>query len=116
LSGRWVIKMVKFERRRYLAFKLYPEKKEVKKNSLAREIWTSLISLFGEKAAADTNFWLVDYDEEKCIGIARCTNRTVEILRSAIALLSSVDSIRISVKTLKISGSLRKLRKKYLLR
>ena len=108
--------MVKFERRRYLAFKVYTDGGEISGEKLAKEIWNSLIGLFGENSAAEVNFWLMYYDPKRGIGIARCTNRTVDLLRTAMTLISTIDGIRISIKTLKTSGTFRKLRKKYLLR
>jgi ribonuclease P/MRP protein subunit POP5 len=60
--------------------------------------------------------WIIkdSYDEEKQIGLIRCSHTSVEEVRSAVSLIQRIGDIKVVVKVLGISGTIKGARKKFL--
>lgn len=101
-------------RRRYIAYQILSEEKFFFQD-LTNSIWHSLLNLLGELGTAEADIWIVKdtYDEKKQIGIIRCSHDNVEKVRAALALIERIGDVRIVVKVLGISGSIKATRMKF---
>jgi ribonuclease P/MRP protein subunit POP5 len=101
-------------RRRYIAYQVISEGKFIFQD-LANSIWHSLLNLLGELGASKADIWIARdiYDEGKQIGIIRCSHDNVEQVRTALALIERIGDIRVVVKVLGISGSIKATKMKF---
>ncbi len=101
------------EKRRYILFEVMSEG-EVDKQRLQRAIWDSVYSLYGDTGASESRLWLTSYDcgEDTGIGVLRCAHRVVERVRAALACIHSVDGIRVAIRVIRVSGTLKGVRGK----
>ena len=102
------------DRRRYIAFQVLSESK-INFNDLSNSIWHSILNLLGERGAAESEIWISKtiYDEEKQIGLIRCSHLSVESVRAALALIERIGDVRIVVKVLGISGTIKAAQAKF---
>jgi len=101
-------------RKRYIAYQVISEDKFIFQD-LANSIWHSLLNLLGELGAAEAEIWIAKdtYDEKKQIGIIRCSHDNVEQVRAALALIERIGDVRVIVKVLGISGSIKATKLKF---
>jgi len=101
-------------RRRYVAFQVFSEGKFITQD-LINSIWHSLLNLLGELGASQADIWIAKdiYDEAKQIGIIRCSHDNVEQVRTALALIERIGDIRVVVKVLGISGTIKATKMKF---
>jgi len=101
-------------RRRYIAYQVISEDKFIFQD-LINSIWHSLLNLLGELGASQADIWIVKdtYDEKKQIGIIRCSHNNVEQVRTALALIERIGDVRVVVKVLGISGSIKATQMKF---
>jgi ribonuclease P/MRP protein subunit POP5 len=101
-------------RRRYIAYQVISESKFIFQD-LSNSIWHSLLNLMGELGASQADLWIARdlYDEAKQIGIIRCAHDNVEQVRTALALIERIGDVRVIVKVLGISGSIKATRMKF---
>ena len=101
-------------RRRYIAYQVLSEDKFIFQD-LTNSIWHSLLNLLGELGAAEADLWVARniYDEKRQIGIIRCSHEKVEQVRAALALIERIGDVRIIVKVLGISGSIKAAQLKF---
>ena len=101
-------------RRRYIAYQVLSEDKFIFQD-LTNSIWHSLLNLLGELGSAQADIWIVKdtYDEAKQIGIIRCSHDNVEKVRAALALIERIGDVRVVVKVLGISGSIKATKMKF---
>jgi len=98
-------------RKRYLAFKIVSDQ-SVNKRDVADAVWNAVLRLFGEYGASQTNLALIEYDQEKCWGIIRCSHRAVEMVRASIASVTEINEKPVAIHILGVSGTLKALRRK----
>jgi RNase P/RNase MRP subunit POP5 len=75
-------------------------------------IWNTMLDFFGEYGTSWTSMWLIKnlYDEQKQFGVIRCNNKSVAAVLSALGLISRLGDIRVIVKILKVSGTIKGLK------
>jgi ribonuclease P/MRP protein subunit POP5 len=98
-------------RKRYLAFKVVSEQ-PVSKGNVADAVWNAVLQLFGEYGASQANLALIEYDQEKSWGIIRCSHRAVEMVRASIASVTEINEKPVAIHVLRVSGTLKALRRK----
>ncbi|MEM5872364.1 MAG: Rpp14/Pop5 family protein [Candidatus Aenigmatarchaeota archaeon] len=101
-------------RKRYIAYQVLSEDKFVFQD-LINSIWHSLLNLLGELGTAETDLWIAKdtYDEKRQIGIIRCSHDKVEQVRAALALIERIGDVRVIVRVLGISGSIKATKMKF---
>jgi len=104
--------LVKEERNRYIVFKIYSNS-DVSKEDLAKDIWRTLLAMYGEYGASKTNFWLIEYDKNTKKGIIRCTHTTVNMMRTVLAFTTKIAETPVIIKTLGISGTIKAAKEKF---
>jgi ribonuclease P/MRP protein subunit POP5 len=102
------------ERRRYMAFQVLC-KTDIPPSDIAGAIWHSILNFLGEMGTAQAEVWLVKsvYDEKNRMGLIRCGHTAVEHVRAALALVSRIGDVPVTIKVIGISGTISAARKKY---
>ncbi len=98
-------------KRRYLALKIDSNEKFDSKDFIDA-VWSALLRLYGEYGASRAGLALIDHDAEKKLAIIRVVRTETEKVRAAIASITEIMAKPAAVHVLKVSGTLRALRKK----
>ena len=98
-------------RRRYLALNVVSEE-PINEKDLIEAIWSSILQLFGEYGASQTNLYLVEFSSEGGYTILRCSHKMVDMVRASIAAITRINEKPVSVHVVRVSGTLKALRKK----
>ena len=97
------------ERNRYMTFRILCDAKPDRK-AVVNAIWNSLLRLYGESGASETSLWVMDWADDKSKGIVKVNHKSVEKIRSALALVREVDGRPAAFHVLKTSGTLKSAR------
>jgi ribonuclease P/MRP protein subunit POP5 len=103
--------LVKTYKKRYLLFQLRAEETEFERNDVWRAIQDVTQTLFGSFGLSHANVSLILYDEKSCLGILRCSHRFLDPVRAALLFLTDIKGKDASVSVLRVSGTIRSLRK-----
>lgn len=98
-------------KRRYLAVKAESEK-PVQGKELLNAVWKAIMQLFGEYGASQCELTLVRDHKQKDYFILRCSRKALPLVRASIASITEIDEKRATVHVLRVSGTLKALRKK----
>ena len=100
------------ERRRYLLFEVLSER-ALDKWELLKEILDSLYALYGDFGASASKVWLIEYHTLDGTsggrGILRCAHQQVEEVRAALACIHAVNNVRVGIRVIRTSGTLKGL-------
>lgn len=99
-------------KRRYLALKVESEV-VLSERDLVRAIWNSILQLFGEYGASQTNLYVVEFNPEDSYAILRCSHKMVDKVRAAVAAITRVNENAVAIHVVRVSGTLKALRKKF---
>jgi ribonuclease P/MRP protein subunit POP5 len=101
-------------KRRYIAYKVISEEK-ILFPDLVNTIWHSILNCLGELGASETDLWIAKdtYDEKHQTGIIRCSHKSVEKVRAALALIQRIGDIRVVIKVLGVSGTIKTAKIKF---
>ncbi len=75
-------------------------------------VHASVHRLFGEYGASQANLKLIDYNPQNAHLVIRCSHKTLEQVRAAIASTIEIDGKAAAVHVLGVSGTLKALSKK----
>ena len=98
-------------RRRYLALRVVSEQ-PVSLRDVKSVFWNALLQLFGEYGASQVGFSLIDYNKQKGQAIVRCSHKALEMVRASIASITEIGEKPTAIHVMRVSGTLRTLRKK----
>ncbi|NPA48027.1 MAG: ribonuclease P protein component 2 [Thermococci archaeon] len=101
------------DKRRYIAFQVVGERK-LKTEEVRKALWSSFLTTLGTVGTARADPWLVEFDEDGQTGIIRADRRHVEEVRFALVLVRKVNGSRVIIRTLGVSGTIKRLRRKFL--
>lgn len=78
-------------------------------------MWQSILNFLGELGASEAEVGLVrdSYNESNQTGLIRCSHLSVEEVRAALALIQRIGDIRVVIKVLGISGTIKAARGKF---
>jgi ribonuclease P/MRP protein subunit POP5 len=98
------------EKDRYISFQVISEE-PITYSDLESAIWNQLLDFYGEYGVSKTSMWLVKnlWNEKNQVGVIRCNNRSVSQVIAGLGLISRLGDIRVILKILKISGTLKGL-------
>ncbi len=101
------------ERKRYVAFELLSKSRIKSYSSVSKAIWQGMLSFVGAKGAAQAGLWLLPerYNANSQRGIARVSHVGVDALKGSIALVQEVEGVPSIIRTVGVSGSLKKASK-----
>ncbi len=98
-------------KRRYLAAKVEMEE-PIEERDLLDSVWTALSQLFGEYGASQAELSFIRDHEQKEYFILRCSRRALPMVRASIASITEIGEKPATVHVLRVSGTLKALRKK----
>ncbi len=96
---------------RYLALEI-DTNETLSSKELIDAIWTAVTKLYGEYGASLTNLTLIDYNTEKKVAVIRTSRATVDIVRAALASITTIANNQVAVHVLIVSGTIKALYKK----
>lgn len=101
------------ERKRYVAFELLSKGRIKNYSSVSKAIWQGMLSFVGTKGAAHAGLWLLPerYNQNAQRGIARVSHRGVDSLKGSLALVQEVEGMPAIIRSVGVSGSLKKASK-----
>ncbi len=99
------------DKKRYMAFEV-TSGQEINRAELSKEIINSAGSLFGDSGCSGMNLGLLSYDGK--YGIVRCAREKTEETRAALACITRVQRVRLSILVLGISGTIRGAMEKFI--
>ena len=104
------------ERKRYLAFEIISKDKITDFNKIEEAISSASLQLFGEigNAKAGMLFLKNKYDQTKQRGLIRVNNKEIDNIRSALTLVKKIDNKEVIIRSIGVSGILKKAINKYL--
>lgn len=97
---------------RYMAFSMEAED-EVSRRDLINEVLFSAATLVGDVGSSELGLRLMAFEDHK--GIIQCSANRVWESRAVLAAVSSVKGVRLRIKVLGVSGTVRAATEKYLL-
>jgi len=103
--------MVKEVRWRYLIFHVHSPL-SLKTEDLKVALKNHLRTFLGTYGLSKNPFRLMAYDEESKLGILKCPHRSLEVIKVALALLSTINGEPSAIHVVKVSGTLKKAKSK----
>jgi RNase P/RNase MRP subunit POP5 len=98
-------------KRRYLALTIdLPE--TCSANDFVDAIWDSIAKLYGEHGCSTVSMSLISFDSERKSAVLRAGHTNLEMVRTALASMTKIGGKPVAVHVLRISGTLKGLRKK----
>ncbi len=79
-------------------------------------IWNSLLRIYGEFGASQSGLSLMSYDADSKSAVIRSSLSALSMVRSSIALITSLAGSKGSIHVLAISGTIKSLRQKSLIK
>ncbi|AMM54698.1 ribonuclease P protein component 2 [Pyrococcus kukulkanii] len=98
---------------RYIAFQVISEQ-PFTKGDIKEMIWSTILRVLGEVGTSMAKPWLIKFDEKSQTGILRCDRNYVEHVRFSLALIVEFKGRKVLVRTLGVSGTIRRLKRKFL--
>jgi RNase P/RNase MRP subunit POP5 len=103
--------LIKREKRRYLALKAESAQPLTEQNVMDA-VYASVLRLFGEYGASQTNLKMVKHVPEKDHFVVRCSHKMLEQVRAAIVSITNVNGKTVAFHVVGVSGTLKALAKK----
>jgi len=100
------------ERKRYILFKLKCER-EVEKGDIKKSVIQAGLQFLGElgMARSGLQFLPETWNSKNMTGIVRTGHKFVNETKTALTLIKKINSSKVTISTIKTSGSLDKLKK-----
>ncbi|MDK2790916.1 MAG: ribonuclease protein subunit [Methanothermococcus sp.] len=99
------------EKKRYIGFEIIYQN-ELSSNEVVGIVRNAIINYYGAWGCSKANPWLIDYTHPK--GILRVSRDEVDYVKASLILLSEYRHLPINIRILGVSGSIKKVRAKFL--
>lgn len=76
-----------------------------------KAIWNMLYQLFGEFGASQAALSFISFDHKRQIITLRCSHTTLDMVKTTIAAVSEIRGKHAFLQVIKVSGTLKALRK-----
>lgn len=103
--------MTRYVRRRYLALRVECDG-QFDRKAFSDAVWNAVQRLFGEVGCSQAGLFLVRFEEETVYVVLRCSHRALPMVKAAIASVTKIGNQPAAIHVLRVSGSLKALRKK----
>lgn len=110
---KFKIKSTMKENWRYIAFHLL-SKTPAHEQDVVKAVTSSILRMFGEIGASETNVWLIEFDEKTQSGILRCSHTAVQTVVASITTVNKVNEQDAAFIVKGVSGTINKVKGKYL--
>ena len=104
------------EKKRYLVFEIISDKKIDNIISISKTIFDSCQKYLGEMGMAKAGILILDnkFNKEKQRGIIKVNNKMVDNLKSSLCFIKKIDNKEAIVKSVGVSGILKKAQNKFI--
>lgn len=102
--------MLEKPRRRYLLIKIDCES-ALNERDFQNALWLSVMRLFGEYGASQTDISMIEYNRDVGYAIVRCQHKALPMVRAAIPTITRVSDKKVVLHVLLTSGTLKALRR-----
>ena len=102
---------MKTVRRRYLALQV-DSAESFSSSELMNAVWNAVTKLYGECGASQAGLSLISYEPQERIVIVRVGHKAVDMMRTSLASLTNIAGKSAAVHVLRVSGTIKALRKK----
>lgn len=92
------------EKKRYIAFEVWSEG-ELDRRGFVSEFMEVGLALLGERGFGEIGCRVLDFDG--CFGVLRCRRGFVELGRAILAAIVRVEGVRVGVRVLGVSGTVK---------
>jgi len=75
-------------------------------------VWNAVMKIYGEYGASQAGLSLISYEPEEKFAVVRVGHKAVEMVRASLASITSIASKPAAVHVLRVSGTIKALRKK----
>lgn len=99
-------------RKRYIGFKIISDK-EIEPKEFEKAVKDSFMRLFGEFGLSSANPKLLYEFWDKNTGVLQTNNIAIPKIKISLALLKEIGGIKIIVQTLKVFGTLKKIKERF---
>lgn len=103
--------MIRRVKQRYLALKI-ESVESFEEEDVKDAVWSAVIQLFGEYGASQVGLFLVQYDRQRKEAVLRCSHKALPMVHASIASVTKIRDKPVAMYVLRISGTLRALKKK----
>jgi len=103
--------LIRRVKKRYLALKI-ESVESFDEEDVKDVVWSAVIQLFGEYGASQVGLFLVQYDRERKEAVLRCSHKALPMVQASIASVTKIRDKPVAMHVLRISGTLRALKKK----
>lgn len=99
------------EKDRYISFQIISEEPIIY-SDLESAILNTFLEFYGEDGFSKLSLWIVKnlYNSENQVGVIRCNNKSVQQVIAGLGLISRLGDIRVTMKILKVSGTIKGLK------
>ncbi len=98
------------ERNRYIVLEFIGDTNFSKKD-ITKILWNSALQFLGEIGTSKLNLWITDWDENKNRGIIKVTHKSVDDIKTSIALIKEINGVRVIPQVIGVSGTLKNARR-----
>ncbi|MFQ5474805.1 MAG: Rpp14/Pop5 family protein [Candidatus Nanoarchaeia archaeon] len=104
------------EKKRYLVFEVISNEEIREFSSIKEAIWQSNLALLGELGMGEAGLWMLEdkWQQEEQKGIMRVNNKYIDKLRVSLSLIKEAEQKQVIVRSVGISGTLKKAQEKFL--
>lgn len=104
------------EKKRYLVFEVLSEQKIENSSKVAEAINSGCKEYLGEMGMAKAGLMVLNdnYNQKTQRGIIKVSNKMVDSLRAALCFVKDIDNQKVIVRSVGISGILKKAKNRYL--
>lgn len=103
--------MIRRVKKRYLALKI-ESVESFEEEDVKDVVWNAVTQLFGEYGASQAGLFLVQYDRQRKEAVLRCSHKALPMVQASIASVTKMKDKPVVMHVLRISGTLRALKKK----
>ncbi len=98
------------EKERYIAFKIISEEPIVY-SDLEAGVWSTLLEFYGELGLSQMGLRIVKnlYNEAEQTAVIKCNNKSVPKVIAGLGLITRLGESRITIRILKVSGTIKSL-------
>jgi RNase P/RNase MRP subunit POP5 len=102
---------LKTVRRRYLALQV-DSVESFSSSELMNAVWNAVVKLYGECGASQAGLSLISCEPQERVAVVRVGHKAVDMVRASLASITSIAGKPAAVHVLRVSGTIKALRKK----
>jgi RNase P/RNase MRP subunit POP5 len=102
--------LIRRVKQRYLALKI-ESAESFEEGDVRDAVWSAVIQLFGEYGASKAGLFLVQYDKQRKEAVLRCSHKALPMVHASIASVTKIRDKPVAMHVLRVSGTLRALKK-----